>query len=352
MNSDSIELNFLTIFALITFLIFLSVQKYLERFNKGILLDRDFKKPQAFHTNPTFRSGGIACMISFSLFLIIYNLLFSRILYDYFFISFSLFLIGFLDDTKINTRPLSRLFLMIISLLIAINYLSINIKVDLMFLDSWLQNKFILNIFVLLCFLFIINGANLVDGFNGLLGINLLIVNFILLLLNLENNKVEFSVLLAGQSIIIISFLLFNFPKAKMFLGDGGSYFLGSITALNAINTNNFNPEISSYFFCILLFYLFFEVFFSFFRKLFLKKSPLKPDNLHLHMLCFKVLKKFFPYKDCNYINSIFINLIFVTLVVPAVFFRNSAIICKYWFFSILIIYTLGYFRLYRFTKN
>jgi hypothetical protein len=43
---------------------------------------------------------------------------------------------------------------------------------------------------------------------------------------------------------------------------------MGALTGLNTIITNNLNPKISSFFFCTLLFYLFFEVFFSFVRKL------------------------------------------------------------------------------------
>ena len=66
---------------------------------------------------------------------------------------------------------------------------------------------------------------------------------------------------------------------------------MGSLASLNTIVTNNLNPHISSFFFCILLFYLFFEVFFSFIRKVLQKKSPVYPDSKHLHMLSFKRLK-------------------------------------------------------------
>ena len=74
------------------------------------------------------------------------------------------------------------------------------------------------SIFVLLCFLFVINGANLIDGFNGLLAINLIIINTILAYVNMSNLNLEFSILLISQIIILLSFLLFNFPNAKMFL--------------------------------------------------------------------------------------------------------------------------------------
>ena len=110
----------------------------------------------------------------------------------------------------------------------------------------------------MLCFLFVINGANLIDGFNGLLTINIIIINSILLYINIASGNNEFSIFLIAQIIILLSFLLFNFPNAKIFLGDSGSYVMGSLVALNSIITNNLNPNYSSFFFCILLFYLFF----------------------------------------------------------------------------------------------
>ena len=51
---------------------------------------------------PVTRSGGVAAIVSLSIFFIIYYLLYSKILYDYIFISYSMFLVGFLDDLKIN----------------------------------------------------------------------------------------------------------------------------------------------------------------------------------------------------------------------------------------------------------
>ena len=63
------------------------------------------------------------------------------------------------------------------------------------------------------------------------------------------------------QIIIILSFLIFNFPKAKIFLGDSGSYLLGSLIVLNTIKTYELNVEISPFFFAGVLFYLFYEVF-------------------------------------------------------------------------------------------
>ena len=139
---------------------------------------------------------------------------------------------------------------MIIFLFALIYFIPIKIlNIDIQYINIFLNNEIFSSFFVLLCFLFIINGANLIDGFNGLLSVNLIIINSVLIYINLNNDNTEFSVFIIGQIIILLSFLLFNFPKAKIFLGDSGAYLFGSLAALNVIITNNLNPNYSSFFF-------------------------------------------------------------------------------------------------------
>ena len=353
MESNQIELSFLSIFTLVTFFIFLIISKYSYKIKKGILLDQDFLKPQAFHKTAIGRAGGLAGVISLNIFFIIYYLIYSKILFEYLFLCNLMFIVGFLDDLKIKISPSKRLVLMIIFLFALIYSIPIKIlNIDIPFINILLNNEIFSSLFVLLCFLFIINGANLIDGFNGLLSINLIIINSILIYINLNSGNIEFTIFIIGQIIILLSFLLFNFPKAKIFLGDSGAYLFGSLTALNAFITNNLNPNYSSFFFCIILFYLFFEVFFSFFRKIIQKKSPIHPDNKHLHMLTFKKISLIFGKDKGNYINSIIINFIYLLLVLPAFLFAKDPMISRYWFFSLIIIYLVIYLRLYRLTKN
>ncbi len=353
MPTESPAISLLSVISLISFFIVLLTNKFSNKIRSGALLDQDFDKPQAFHAEPVARCGGLAGLISLSSFYILYYFLFDKILFAYLTLSLAFFLLGFLEDLKFKISPNYRLFFMITGLLFFITFFSIKIgTVDLNFLDTWMTNNIFSIFFVLLCFLFIVNGANLIDGFNGLLIIHLLIINSILLFMNLENIDQSLTMVIAAQVVILLPILLFNFPKAKLFLGDGGSYLFGALVALNIIETNNSNPQISSFFFCILLFYLFFEVFFSFFRKLVLKKSPLKPDRLHLHMLIYGFLKKSQKFKDCNYLNSLIINSVYVALILPAIFFNDNGLICRYWFFSLLIIYLIFYYLFYSFEKN
>ena len=143
--------------------------------------------------------------------------------------------------------------------------------------------------------------------------------------------------------IIVFSFLLFNFPRAKIFLGDGGSYLLGSLVALNSIKTYELNPQLSPFLFACILFYLFYEVFFSFFRKSIKKKSPLNPDNFHLHMLLYSFLKNFRKIKNSNFITSLIINTTYLILVTPVIFFQENGFVLKYYFLLLLFFYSLTY---------
>ena len=353
MSTESASLSLLSVVSLLSFFVALTVNKFSTKIGNGALMDLDFEKPQAFHKEPVGRSGGLASIISLTIFFVLYYFLFQQILIEYLFLSTTLFLLGFSEDIKFKISPNYRLFSMIIILLLFIIFFSINIKsVDLIFLNTWMTNSIFGTFFILLCFLFIINGANLIDGFNGLLAIHLLIINIVLLFLNLNNSQEHLIIIITAQIVVLLSFLLFNFPKAKMFLGDGGSYLFGGLVALNIIQTNNLNPQISSFFFCILLFYLFFEVFFSFFRKLYLRRSPLKPDRDHMHMLLYNYLEKSQKFKDCNYLNSLAINLVYLGLILPSIFFNDNGLICKYWFFSLIALYIVFYYLLYSFVKK
>jgi len=350
------ELNNI-IFTILIFFLSIFLNKYslffLKKINSNILSDDQFKKPQAFHENSTYRLGGFTIFLS--LVIVFAYLFFLKNIFFFEYISFCtlFFILGFSDDLKIYLKPKFRLLIMFgfLIMLIIFNEFYIE-RISLEYLNKLLKIDIFSLFFVCLCFLFIINGSNLIDGFNGLLGIHSLIIFVILFIVNLnyENNL---SYILFYVSLITFSFLIFNFPKAQIFLGDGGAYLVGALIAMSVINTNNFYPSISSFFFCILLFYLFFEVFFSFFRKIFfVRQSPLLPDNKHLHMLLYKLLLKRGKKKlIANYQVSIFINLAYLFLITPGIIFMDNGIFCRYYFFSLLIVYMFFYKILYKKTQ-
>jgi len=325
----------------------LSIKK--SKFN--LLSDDQFKKPQAFHANPTFILGGITF---FSLLILVFFYLFYHkniFLTEYISFCSFFFFLGLIDDLKINIKPKFRLLIMGVFLvgLVISNEIYIE-ETGLKFLNNLLEIDVFSIFFICLCFLFIINGSNLIDGFNGLLSIHALIIFIFLFAINFIADHQNLMYVLFYFIILTLIFIIFNFPKAQIFLGDSGAYLLGSLISISIIKTSILNPTISPFFFCILLFYLFFEVFFSFFRKLFFaKQSPLMPDDKHLHMYLYKsLLKKKFTKEKSNYSVSIYINSIFLLLMIPAIFIMKNGIFCKYYFLFLIFIYAYFYKMLYK----
>ncbi len=340
---ENVANSYLTLINLISFLIFLFVSKLSHNRFFSLFLDEDYNKPQAFHKFSTPRVGGFASILSLVVLFFSYEFFFKFQISEYIFFSIIFFILGFIDDIKINLRPSIRLLIMILIIPASISIFDIKITLTgFEILNTWLESSFFNYIFVTLCFLFIINGSNLIDGFNGLLIIHLIIINCVFLFLNLTGNNLEYSYFLIGQIFVMFCFLLFNFPNAKMFLGDGGAYLFGAITSLNAINTSIYFEEISPIFFATLLSYIFFEVFFSFFRKLKKKESPLKPDPYHLHMLLFKSINQKFS-RYSNPITSIIINFLFLVLILPLIFYKSDGFICKIIFLFMIILYLCCY---------
>jgi len=340
--------NLILFFILISFSLFF--YKYfvifLNKYNPKLLVDDQFNKPQSFHETTISTSGGTGIFFSF----LILNLyfFFSKEIIYYEYLSFCslFFILGLSDDLKLNLRPKFRLLVMLIfliGLVISNNFYIQSTGIN--FLNRFLEIDIFALFFVCLCFLFIINGSNLIDGYNGLLSIHTLIILINLFFVNYFNDNNDLALFIFYLILILTIFLKYNFPKAFIFLGDGGSYFLGALIAVSVIKTSIANPSISPFYFCILLFYLFFEVFFSFIRKITKERmSPLFPDKKHLHMLIYKnFLKKNNSRLKSNYYVSVIINSIYLVLIIPAIIMMENGLFCKYYSILFFVIYLYVY---------
>ena len=320
---------------------------FINKYTLKVFIDNQLNKPQAFHATPTPAIGGSGIFFSLLIAILYFYLYKNIFFFEYLSFCLLFFLIGFTDDIKINFNSNIRLLLMIISLILLVKFNNFYITyTGIEFLNNLIKHfNFFSLFFVCLCFLFIVNGANLIDGYNGLLGIHSLIIFLNLFFVNYIYGNSELAFFILGIIFILITFLIFNFPKAQIFLGDSGAYFLGVVLSISAIKTSIAIPEISPFYFCILLFYLFFEVFFSFFRKIFKeKKSPIHPDKKHLHMLIYKFfLKRNGNKVKSNYYVSIVINLFYFILIFPVIFMKDNGMFCKYYSILLFIFYLYTY---------
>ena len=216
---------------------------------------------------------------------------------------FFIFCVGFLSDIKKINSPKLRFIIQTLIVLGVIYFSSITVpETKIIFLDQLLTNNTFKIFFSIFCILIVINGFNFIDGVNTSLIGYCLIVS--LSLYYLELNGVEISKVVDFYNLIpvLIALFILNFFN-KLYLGDGGSYFLGLLFALCLINTYQINNSISPYFIVCLLWYPAFENLFSILRKKNLSRSPLDPDTNHLHQIIFLYLKKNFNIKSI-YLNT------------------------------------------------
>ena len=216
---------------------------------------------------------------------------------------FFIFCVGFLSDIKKINSPKFRFIIQTLIVLGVVYFSSITVPdTKIIFLDQLLTNNTFRIFFSIFCILIVINGCNFIDGVNTSLVGYCLIVSLSLYYLNL--NSVEISQIINFYNLIPVLMALFilNFFN-KLYLGDGGSYFLGLLFALCLINTYQINNNISPYFVVCLLWYPAFENLFSILRKKNLSRSPIDPDTNHLHQIIFLYLKKNFNIKSI-YLNT------------------------------------------------
>lgn len=138
------------------------------------------------------------------------------------------FLLGLLDDIiRISKYPK-----LIVQTLIAIVTVMIGIRMQVVFFPD------ILNIILSVIWIVgIINAFNIIDVMDGIAGGTGFFAASTFALIAIQNGRYEplIAVSLAGGC---AGFLPYNLPKAKIYMGDAGSYFIGYILAVISLEVS------------------------------------------------------------------------------------------------------------------
>ena len=243
---------------------------------------------QDIHQGHISRLGGLIFIILF----FIYTFNNQIISLDFLFISSLVLTPALMEDFGFNIKPTIRLIIILIGcLLLVLNFNSLP-TFDLIFLNIVFNNFNFQVIFYTLALATVINGQNIIDGTNGLSASTGIIIFICIGYLGLQINNPEIFQMAIFMIILLISFLLFNYPFGKIFLGDAGSYFIGLLGGYLIIEIFGSNPQLPTWSAVIILFYPTLEVVFSYFRKIYNHESPFLPDNKHLHLKIFYLLSK------------------------------------------------------------
>ncbi|MEK7061870.1 MAG: MraY family glycosyltransferase [Patescibacteria group bacterium] len=187
------------------------------------------------HTKNIPLLGGLAMFLSVSITMIfLFGQSLDEKLVAIFLAMLPVFLLGFYDDLKwkhISTiKPLLKFFLLLVCTFTPSLILSM-IGIGFNFVP-------VFTISVLLGFVYIfisINSINYQDGMDGLAGgqVFISLLGFAFLSFILGNSfALLVSLIFLGS---VLAFLIFNFPPAKVFMGDSGAYSLGFILAVLAM---------------------------------------------------------------------------------------------------------------------
>jgi Fuc2NAc and GlcNAc transferase len=96
------------------------------------------------------------------------------------------------------------------------------------------------NIFAVLYVVWLINLYNFMDGINGLAGVEAISVCVLVAVLSVRNGLTSTPVIsLLILASAVAGFLVFNFPSARVFMGDVGSGFLGLTFAMLSLISAN-----------------------------------------------------------------------------------------------------------------
>ena len=225
----------MSIFLLIIvgFLAAFSLTGYMRQYalKKNII---DNPNERSSHTMPTPRGGGVAVVISYLLSLagLIYlGYLTPSIGIIVIVAGFIIALLGFLDDHG-HINALVRLaihFMVAIGVVVALGGFT---EVTIF---NGLQLGFVANIIAVLFLVWLLNLYNFMDGINGIASIEAITAT-----VSIGSIYLLSSFYLSSQVLFLLAactagFLLWNFPKARIFMGDACSGFLGLVLGILAL---------------------------------------------------------------------------------------------------------------------
>lgn len=262
---------------------------------------------QKFHTVPTPRIGGVPIVLALAVAWSKAPDDIKSMITPIFFAGLPAFIFGALEDITKRIGVMQRLLATMVSGLVACWITDYSLtRVDLWGLD-WLLS------FTLLSVLFtafavggVANSINIIDGFNGLASTmsTLAFFGYALIACQVGDTALASTALILAAC--VWGFFWVNWPLGKIFLGDGGSYFIGFSLAWVAVMLIERNPSVSAFAALVVCVHPVTEVLFSIYRRRIKHLHPGHPDRLHFHSLVKqRYVRRWFPRLSSYARNSV-----------------------------------------------
>ena len=304
---------------------------YLTHKHTLFMDDANDTKPQGFHKDDTPRAGGIgvlAGLLFISFVPLGIKFLLSIIL---------AFLSGIFEDFHNSLSPKLRLLLQLIAAASAValadavvTYLGLGIS-----MPYWMGI-----IFSVFAIVGMMNAINIIDGFNGLAAGIILLILLSFAIVSYQHDDLSILTIVFITMGTTLGFFILNFPKGKIFLGDGGAYMLGFIVSIIGIFLASKYESVSPWYVLAIFIYPVWEVIFSIFRRILRGRSALEADASHLHTLIYKNITQNNP------LTTLFILSAILPFIVASTIYANHSITNIIVICCFIVGYTLFYFFL------
>ena len=303
---------------------------------------------QKFHTTPTPRIGGIPIVLGLIVAWSKAPADIQQMLTPILLAGMPAFIFGVAEDITKRVGVLQRLLATMASGLLAwwITDYSIT-RVDIWGVDWLLQFTLVSVIFTAFAVGGVANAINIIDGFNGLASTMSTLAFIGLGMMAWQVGDTA----LAGTALVLAAcvwgFFWVNWPLGKLFLGDGGSYFIGFALAWVAVLLIERNPSVSAFAALVVCVHPVTEVLFSIYRRRIKKLHPGHPDRLHFHSLVKqRYVRRWFGQLSTRVRNSITGGLIGL-MTVSAVVLANLVYASALWSVLAFAGLALGYVAIY-----
>jgi len=241
---------------------------------------------QKFHSVPTPRIGGVPIVLGL---VVAWGKApddIKSIITPILFAGFPAFIFGVLEDITKRVGVMQRLLATMASGLLAwwITDYSLT-RVDVWGLDWLLSFTLVSVLFTAFAVGGVANSINIIDGFNGLASTTsvLAFVGYAMIAHQVGDLNLASLALVLGAC--VWGFFWVNWPLGKIFLGDGGSYFIGFALAWVAVMLIERNSSVSAFAPLVVCVHPVTEVLFSIYRRKIKQSHPGHPDRLHFHSL-------------------------------------------------------------------
>jgi UDP-N-acetylmuramyl pentapeptide phosphotransferase/UDP-N-acetylglucosamine-1-phosphate transferase len=331
----------------------LLTHRYHQPLFKGVILDFD-SGTQHIHEKSVPRIGGLAIFLS--LFITVFFLPLPLLEKELTFLSYLIlasipaFGFGFIEDFTQRVSVGMRLWGTIMAGVIACLIFRTSIhNIGVPSLDLLLANPFFAIAFTAFSVSGISNAMNMIDGLNGLASTTCTFIMLTIAWMAFKAGDFSFVFILLLFLAALIGFLIFNWPYGKIFLGDGGAYFLGFIIAWLGIFLVQRNPQISPLAILVLCTYPISETLFSIIRRIAKRRSAGQPDREHLHQLVFLKVRAYLISRGysghaANSLTGVLVSLSVIPCAVLAITYQEQTKALIACFFAL----ALGYAVLYK----